>query len=1414
MSNVGQIALTIVGTVVGAYFGNPELGFALGSLAGSVLFPTQLPSGPKLTDNRTTTASLGEPTPIVFGTASVAGTVIWLAPSVETPINSSSKGGPNQTTYQYNQSIAIGLCEASVDGVQAIEGLTRVWENGTLVFDIRPQQPFISATDTPAETDEAYAARLSASATYADMFTLYLGSEDQLADPTIEAVEGFGQVQPFRGLAYIVYPNRLLQTTQGWRHPNFQFEVYTSGTGNCTETETSSTDQIFEWADGGGTENPSNPNNLHRYSIASVDPSVTHPSGGPWDNLGDALAAVETAYGFSMDQFVTYAVTDVNVTGGVSFNNAAAMDVAVNPPVNSPATNANGYYRASDFPFHLSLIQAKFSFRQPDSGEFFYWGSALGCPGDGLETSPPARYFYRDGSVDGIAWTWGSGVTIAPTDPTSGKFLGSHFENCGGLNSPGMRYYATQSADIVIQRLPSPPLPICANLPDAPNPLYCVLPNGQWQKKEDWVLVDPAPSGHLQLQNYGTAGSNKDYVPIGPVMPTSDPRNTEAFWTTAYEAARDAGMMDTGLTYGTQYPVICARFWTITKTICQGQGAQVSIAEIIAAVCKRSGIDNYDVTDMEDQLVDGYQISSLSSGADILNPTRTVGFYDVVESGLTLRFQSRGKDVVATLTDDDIGAYDGTSGNNASPPPRIQIVRALDSDLPRRIRLHYNSTIRDYQPGEQDSPFRPTSLAVNDQDVSIPIALGDSKALQCAEINWADAWNGRTTITVSIDQAWPQLEAGDCIALPINGFDERVRITKDKNSGGVLRQLTCVTDEARSYVSDAIAPPSSFRPPVLALISPTITYLMDLPALQDSDATAGFYVAMARDFSTGNQWRGGTLYESTDGGTSFSAVFSLTTATTAGVIAGAVPVSDYHTWDDSTVITVILPDDSLSFASITDDAVLAGGNAAAMGQDSRFEIVQFATATKTAPKTWNLSRLLRGRRGTEWTLGSSITGDLFVMLSEGSLNRVPLNTSEIGRTYNYKSVSIGASFGSGTPVPFTGKGVALKPFSPVDITATYSTDGDIFIDWVRRDKLGRTLMSGTDIPNTDPPLTFSIDISSHGDILRTLAATDVSVDYTAAQIATDFGSTPPAIADVGIAVYQISQIVGRGTPGYLDASASSDSGDDVPAPAAAVGFNTRTFGPAMVLDSNIRRYTLLNNTEPSGAATQTLDGAINLSGASGNSYNANLATAYKISTGTGIAGTQFGGGGYFEVEAKWDPKTGQPGTPGFPAPLWLMSGAHLAQKGADAWPGNSGKTIWPEVDIEFVGVDATHFKITAWTHYNDGTTTHNMSKSQTVSNGGSSFSNWNKFGFQWVPATDTDQGYIQWFFNRVAIGDPFLWDKFNPANGPPPVEGTTMMAEIDIFKQVIIFGTSSTDWPMQVRNFIAYQTDGSKNTVS
>lgn len=234
MSSIGQALTAVVGGVIGFIASGFNVtgalyGFELGLLAGSVAFPTKLPGtfGPKLTDGATTSATVGGAICRGYGTFSTAGTVIYLGvcKQFSTTTSQGSKGAPSQsqTTYSYTQSIGIGLVGVDVTGYATdtpmsgrLDILSRIWENGQLVYDGRPQ--------LAGESDAAFATRSAAAATYADTFVLYTGEETQLADPTIEADVGIGNAPAFRGLGWIMYPNRSLRDDQGQRHPTFKFE--------------------------------------------------------------------------------------------------------------------------------------------------------------------------------------------------------------------------------------------------------------------------------------------------------------------------------------------------------------------------------------------------------------------------------------------------------------------------------------------------------------------------------------------------------------------------------------------------------------------------------------------------------------------------------------------------------------------------------------------------------------------------------------------------------------------------------------------------------------------------------------------------------------------------------------------------------------------------------------------------------------------------------------------------------------------------------------------------------------------------------------------------------------------------------------------------------------------------------------
>ena len=189
-SVAGQFAGTLVGTL-GNYVGQ--------AIDNKIFGPKRLPDyqGPRLAELSVQSSAYGKTIPITYGNVRLAGNIIWSLPIKETAtsVNASAggKGGggkavQKQTTYSYSVTLAIGICEGQIDDI------IRVWADAEII------NPNLG------------------------VYRLYLGSEDQNPDPTIEAYEGIGTTPAYRGMAYVVIEDFPLEA-YGNRIPNFTFEV-------------------------------------------------------------------------------------------------------------------------------------------------------------------------------------------------------------------------------------------------------------------------------------------------------------------------------------------------------------------------------------------------------------------------------------------------------------------------------------------------------------------------------------------------------------------------------------------------------------------------------------------------------------------------------------------------------------------------------------------------------------------------------------------------------------------------------------------------------------------------------------------------------------------------------------------------------------------------------------------------------------------------------------------------------------------------------------------------------------------------------------------------------------------------------------------------------------------------------------
>ncbi|WP_341809992.1 glycoside hydrolase TIM-barrel-like domain-containing protein [Wolbachia endosymbiont (group A) of Apotomis capreana] len=180
-----------IGRIIGS-----ELGALLGAQLDGAMFgldaEQKVTHGARLKNLQVQTSTYGRTIPIIYGTARVAGNIIWAQPIKEEAITTKSKIGRGMNvTYNYYATLAIAICKGKV------EKLNRIWADTTsLSFD---------------EID----------------YTFYSGREDQNPDPFMSSIEGEGNVPAYRGISYIVIKNFPLADYNN-RVPIFTFEVRTA----------------------------------------------------------------------------------------------------------------------------------------------------------------------------------------------------------------------------------------------------------------------------------------------------------------------------------------------------------------------------------------------------------------------------------------------------------------------------------------------------------------------------------------------------------------------------------------------------------------------------------------------------------------------------------------------------------------------------------------------------------------------------------------------------------------------------------------------------------------------------------------------------------------------------------------------------------------------------------------------------------------------------------------------------------------------------------------------------------------------------------------------------------------------------------------------------------------------------------
>lgn len=360
------------------------------------------------------------------------------------------------------------------------------------------------------------------------------------------------------------------------------------------------------------------------------------------------------------------------------------------------------------------------------------------------------------------------------------------------------------------------------------------------------------------------------------------------------------------------------------------------------------------------------------------------------------------------------------------------------ASLPAVVDLDYYDASRDYQAGRASARGVGGREAVQ---VDAPLVLGADRARAMAERLMRDRWIARRRATFHLPiraQETDPVRVGSIVS--VGGETGRWRVEAVEYLDGRMRldvvQVAGI-DATRSVPSDAgRSLPSPDR-----IASPTRLEIVELPDL-DGTRQANMLVATA---NSSEGWRPVPV-EMTVGGLHLDGS-SAARESVLGISSNVLRAVTSCLIDQASELTIDLVDPSHHLVSVDDAALLSGANLAMVGD----ELIQFGRAEAIGGGRYRLTRLLRGRRGTEWAAYTHRQGEVFLLLDPSRTVAIELRADQIGASFTARPA--GLADGDAQPVARTVAGAAFRPVAPTHLRMI-ERDGGIDLSWIARDRNG------------------------------------------------------------------------------------------------------------------------------------------------------------------------------------------------------------------------------------------------------------------------------------------------------------------------------------------------------------------------
>jgi hypothetical protein len=538
-----------------------------------------------------------------------------------------------------------------------------------------------------------------------------------------------------------------------------------------------------------------------------------------------------------------------------------------------------------------------------------------------------------------------------------------------------------------------------------------------------------------------------------------------------------------------------------------GRVSGQSLASVVAEICDRSGLHNFDVSALYG-FVRGYLAPDVADARRALQPLMIAYGFDAIERDGVLVFRNRDGARAVSL---DLAhmAFHEEIGSEVTQS------RSSEAEMSGRVRLNFVEADGDYRNIAEEVvlPDEETHAVAESE---VPLLLTRPEGRQAVERWLSEARVSRDGVRFAVPLSQQALGAGDVVRLPADAGDMTVRIDRVEQTTHQLIDAVRIEPGIYHPADFPDDPTPSHR---FVASGPVLPLFLDLPLIRGDEVPHAPHLAV-----TSVPWPGDIAVFDAPEDAGYLLNSMVGTASTIGVTLNDVGHAPCGVVDLGTQIEVQLTSGELS--SVSDVGLLGGANLAAIGtgDPEQWELLQFQTAELTGAGRRRLSRLLRGQLGTDALVPDHLPAGAYFVLLDGTPRQVGLPLAMRGQDRHFRIGPANKAYSHSAydHSVHAFRGIGLRPYSPVHLNVEAEASGFV-LRWVRRARIEADGWDLPDIPLGEDLEEYRVRVLSNGDVLREVTVSMSQWIYTDAMQIEDSGSGPLE--------FEVAQVSSRFGPG-------------------------------------------------------------------------------------------------------------------------------------------------------------------------------------------------------------------------------------------------------------------------------------------